>query len=402
MYSGYRTFFVRADTRRLLVALAAAWLSFGMVGLAVFLTAFRAERSYGLAGVAVAAFAVGSGLLAPFRGRLVDRSSVSLPFFACGYGGMLVVFAVLAERRTGAWPLVGCAAAAGASAPPLVASIRGCWTDVVEATLLRRAYAVTSVVGDAALVAAPALAGLLFVASPWLPLFVCAAAAIGSALLLAGRSRPPQQRGSLGAPVSGSLLAVSVALGAALGLVEVTVPTAATRWGETRWSGFVLGAFALGSILGGLWFGRREWRGRASTRYLVATLVLSAGMLPPLAARGPASLGLLLVATGLAYGPATVSLFESLDDLGAGRAAEALAWVTSAEAAGSAGGAASAGWIATRFGVHAPFAAGAIVLGATALAAIAPRVRRAALPRAGRGRRSGCLRRSAPSCSGCT
>src|SRR5207237_1276478 len=60
-------------SRRLLVALAAAWLSFGAVGLVVLLVVHRQTGSYTVAGVAVGAFSIGSGVLAPVRGRRVDR-----------------------------------------------------------------------------------------------------------------------------------------------------------------------------------------------------------------------------------------------------------------------------------------------------------------------------------------
>jgi len=77
-----------------------------------------------------------------------------------------------------------------------------------------------------------------------------------------------------------------------------------------------------------------------------------------------------LFLTGLAFGPATVAMFEALDLLAPGSGAEALTWVTTAEAAGSATGSALAGILVTRSGTAAPFALASAAAGAAALAGI--------------------------------
>jgi predicted MFS family arabinose efflux permease len=356
-----------------------------MVGLALFLIAYRATDSYGLAGVVVAAFSVGSGALAPLRGRLIDRRGVSpwLPLLASGYGASLVLFVALASVEPNAWLLVLCAAAAGASAPPLVATLRGLWSRTVEQSLLRRAYALTALIGDVGLVVAPALGGLLFVVAPWSPLIVCAVGAVVAAAVIT-RTASPQTHSPepIGAPVSplGSsamraLLVVSVALGAALGFVEVAVPAAATRWGAAALSGFLLGAFALGSVAGGLWFGRRNWRRSPDERYLSAVFLLALALAPPLLATNSVTLAPLLFIAGLAYGPATISLFEALDAVAPSRTTEALTWVTTAEAAGVAIGAAASGWATASLGTWSPFALASAVLVAATVGAFAWRRR---------------------------
>jgi predicted MFS family arabinose efflux permease len=73
----------------------------------------------------------------------------------------------------------------------------------------------------------------------------------------------------------------------------------------------------------------------------------------------------------LSYGPATISLFEALDTVAPSRSTEALTWVTTAESAGIAAGAATAGWMFTTLGSWSPFAAASIVLAVTAGGALA-------------------------------
>ncbi len=380
MSDSYRALLVRGQPRQLIAGLAVAWLSFGMVGLATFLTTHRATGSYGLAGVAVAAFSIGAGALAPLRGRLIDRHGARpwLIVFAVGYATALLALAGLAQTDARAWVLVACAAAAGASAPPLVASLRALWASVVEEALLRRAYALTAVVGDVGLVVAPALAGLLFVAAAWTPLVVSALAAVVAALVVARNAhRPTDEKPATtrAAPLLSRsfvvLTAVEVALGVALGLVEVAVPTAATSWGVTAYSGLLLAAFALGSALGGIWFGQQRWKSTPERRYLVAVLLLAVALLPPIAATNAIQLAPLLFVAGLGFGPATISLFEALDNLTASRATEAFTWMTTSAALGTAVGSAAAGWVTTGVGLWAAFAAASVTLGMAAAAGLA-------------------------------
>lgn len=303
MDTSYRALLGLPAARRLLAALAFAWLSFGMVGLAVLLAALRASGSYAVAGAAVAAFSVGAGALAPVRGRLVDRRGgrQTLPVLAFGYALGLAGVAVF--RATPG--LLGSAVLAGLCAPPLVATCRAAWAATVPANALRRAYALTSLLGDLSFVAAPALAGVLATFAPGLALGLCAGSAVIAALLVGSASPPSPPRAGriLRVPGMASLLAVSVALGGALGLIEVAVPAAADGWGARSLSGVLLGAFALGSAIGGLWFGRRVWTASPERRYLTSLVVLSLGLAPLALAWSPLSLGLLLVPAGLAYGP---------------------------------------------------------------------------------------------------
>ena len=170
-----------------------------------------------------------------------------------------------------------------------------------------------------------------------------------------------------------ALLLVSVALGVALGLVEVAVPAAAVRWDVEGYTGLLLASFAIGSVVGGLWFGRREWHRPAQERYLIAVALLAAAYAPLLVATGPAMLGSLLFIAGLSFGPATISLFEALDDAAPRGSTEALSWVTTAESAGIATGAALSGWMVSTVGGRSPYAAASLILAVAATGAIAGR-----------------------------
>jgi len=350
--------------RRLLYALGAACVSFGMVGLTLLLSVERSTGSYADAGFAVSLFALAAGASAPLRGRLVDRRGArrSLPGLAVGYAASLGAIDLFANLGGPLWMLLLLAACVGASTPPLFSSARAVWPQAVEPHLLRRGFALTSLLADAGQVAGPALASVLFLVSPWIAPLVCAAtAALGAALSLPTRDpstyrhAPRPMPRLLASRALLALLGTSILFGASVGLIQVSVPSLAGAWHESSLGGPLLAAFALGSVLGALWFGTRRWRRAVIERYLLAVLVLGILIAPIALAGSPSQLAPLLLIAGLAFGPATVSVFEALDVLAPGSGTEALTWVTTAEASGTAVGAAAAGLIATHGARSTPF-----------------------------------------------
>jgi MFS family permease len=366
--------------RRLLYALAAATFSFGMLSLTVLLTVERATGSYRTGGFAVAAFALAAGTSAPFRGRLIDRGGarIWLPAMASGYAVSLLTLDVVAHTGGPPWALVLLAGIAGFSAPPLFASARALWRYVVDPEYLRRGYAMMSLVYDVGQIAGPVVASLLFLVSTWAGAIVCSGFGVAGALLsLPARegARTPIEPHPMPrlreAPALAGLLAVSVIFGASQGVVQVAVPVAAARWSHPALAGPMLAAFAAGSVLGALWYGARRWQLPVLSRFLRAVLVFGVLLVPAAFADNAAELGAILFVAGLSFGPATVAIFEALDVIAPGSGAEALTWVTSAEAAGSAGGSAAAGVLGTNSGVAAPFGfASAAVISAAALAIV--------------------------------
>jgi predicted MFS family arabinose efflux permease len=357
--------------RRLLYALTAACLSFGMVGLTLLLTVERLTGSYADGGFAVSLFALAAGGSAPVRGRLVDRRGARrwLPGLAAAYAVSLCTIDLLARLDGPLWSLLVLAACVGASTPPLFSSARAVWPQAVEPHLLRRGYALTSLLADAGQVAGPALASVLFLVSSWIAPLLCAAAALlGAALSVPARDpgnpprRPKPMPGLFSSRALLALLGTSILFGTSVGLVQVSVPTLAGRWHESSLGGPLLAAFALGSVLGALWFGTRHWRRAVIERYLLAVLALGVLLAPIALAGSPAGLAPLLLIAGLAFGPATVSMFESLDALAPGTGTEALTWVTTAEASGTAVGAAGAGVLATHAAASTPFLLASMLL----------------------------------------
>jgi MFS family permease len=120
--------------RPLLLASLVGRLSGATGPLSVVLFVQARTGSLALAGVASAAIALASGLLAPVRGRLVDRYGQRrcLPPMAAAFAAALVgMVAVTRPGPAAVTATVGLAAAAGATAPPLGPSMRVLWLSLV-------------------------------------------------------------------------------------------------------------------------------------------------------------------------------------------------------------------------------------------------------------------------------
>jgi MFS family permease len=379
--SVYGALLARPGARALTLACALGWLSFGGLTLAVVLAVERATGSFSLAGGVAAAFAAASALLAPLRGRLVDRrGDRALLVFACVHGAALVGLAATgtlvgdAGAAGAAIALLACAGLAGACAPPLIAAARARWAGVAGPGLARSGHALNALLGDLGGIAGPAVAALVATAAaPAAAPALLALGPVAGAFLLVD-AVPPSPEPELchpihaqpasndkgpahatagtpaAAPASGrgvvrgnrgmqALLAGDLLAGALLGTAELVAPARAAAAGAPQLGALPLGLLAAGSALAALWSGRSRRAGDAPQRarrgLLLMAVALPAGLL---AAFLP--LCLAFPVAGVGYGLFTVALMELLDELVEQRnAVEALTWLTSAQGAGLALGA---------------------------------------------------------------
>jgi MFS family permease len=345
--------FAGARARRLAIASTLGWLGFGALSLAIVLTVQRAAGSSSAAGIALAGFALGSGVLAPARGRLVDRHGLrqALVPFALVSGAALLGLALAAEEGAAEWVLVALATLGGLSVPPLIASARVVWPQVVAPELLPPAYGVQALLGDIGGVGGPALAGALAaLASPSAALIACALLPAAGALLLARLpwpERAPRRRrgGALASPGMRTLVLADAGLYAGLGALEVALPAVAAREGAAAAAAFPLAAFAAASAVASLVYGARP--APPGRRYVLGSLALVVACVPLAALDQVWALAAVLVAAGAAFAAVNVAVYALLDVVAPeGAGAEALTWLTTAGAAGTALGAALAGWLA--------------------------------------------------------
>ena len=346
----YRSLLAGAGARRLALASALGWLGFGALSLAIVLTVQHAAGSASVAGTALAGFALGSGVLAPVRGRLVDRLGPrrALVPFALASGAALLGLALAAEERAPGWLLVALATVGGLTVPPLIASARVVWPQVVAPAQLPAAHGVQAVLGDLGGVAGPALAGAVAaLASPSGALIACALLPVAGAGLLVALPWPePAPRtgrgGALASAGMRTLVVADIGLYAAWGALEVALPALAEREGAAASAAIPLAAFAAASAVAALVYGTRP--GAAGRRYALGALALTVALLPLTVLSSVWAAAAVLLAAGVAFAAVNVATYALLDEVAPeGTGAEALTWLTTAGAGGMAVGAAAAG-----------------------------------------------------------
>jgi MFS family permease len=353
--------------RPLVLASLVGRLSSGTGPLALVLYVQDATGSFASAGAASAATLLANGLLAPVRGRLVDRYGQRRclpPLAICFAAALAGVVAVARPGRAGVVATVALAAAAGATVPPLSASMRVLWVSLVgRGPQLQTAYALDAVLEEVLFVVGPLLAGVLAAGvDPAAGLL----AAGGLALLgtfgfvvspvswaWSGRqARRAGWAGSMASPGMRTLALTLAGVGAAIGVWEIGVVAAARREGVTEVAGVLLAAWAAASAVGGLWYGSRTWRGATGRRFLALLALLALVGVPMAAAPSLVALGVVVAVVGLITAPLESSAFVLAAELAPpGTLTESATWVTTAMNVAAAAGIALAGTLVDRAGV---------------------------------------------------
>jgi MFS family permease len=339
----------------------------GMNALAVVLLVRRATGSYVDAGIVDAGLAVGALLISPGQGRLVDRfgqPKVLIPSALISSAALLGLDLGV-HRHVGIALLTLFAAIGGGALPPMSASMRALWASLISEPDRRdTAFALEAVLTEVYFIVGPLLTGLIVaVASP-------SAAVITSAVLsvvgtTAFAASLPSRRwravrakrtfaGPLASPGMRTLVLSIVPMGLAFGTLEVAMPALAIRRGDPAAAGILLAAFCVGSLIGGLLYGSRRWRGSAAQRYLILSALFAAGMTPLILAGSIPLMVVLMVLAGLTLAPVTACMFTMIEEVAPpGTTTEAFAWIFTANMTGAAAGAAAAGALIHSSGIRA-------------------------------------------------
>ncbi len=369
----------RAGSYRAVLALPAAVptfgaaltgrLSYGVLPLAVLFTVHAATGSYTPAGAAIAGFGLATILL-PLKARLPG----ALLLLAVACAAALIAMAVLPSAPAAVYVLL--AVAAGLFAPPLGPAMRANWRALTKGTeLLGRAYSLDSVCEEALYLIGPLVVGvLLAVASAAVALLVTAALLlVGTAgMTMSHRSSVERQQlfglGALRArglpPMLGGLLVAAAGLSVAATCVAVR----AQNHGQPAAAGYIDAALAVGSVAGGLLWGRRRHR-RAHVSHLAGlTVALATGVGIAAFAGNLVVLGVVMATAGLAVAPLFVVSYLAADELAPPpHRTEASAWVNVANNLGSAAGSSVAAVVADHVDVTTGFVMGAALLCSSAL-----------------------------------
>lgn len=396
--AGFAAVLRRRDVAPLVAAAMLGRLPLGMGPLGLVLLLRAQHRSYAVAGAVVAAYSLGTALANPLLGRAVDRlgeERVLVPV-AIGFSAFLGGDAAWIAWGGGVVGAVVLSALAGATLPPVGACMRAAWPRLVEAEDLRSAaYAFEATVQEVGFVAGPVLvAALASAVSPAFALgcgaacgsagavgFALAAARVGATVARMDGDRatagPPWRSGALRSVGVRTVLLACVCLGVGFGAFEVAMPAFCERHGHRAAAGLAIGAFALGSLVGGIWATSAPPRRGQQRRYLLSVVGLGIALVPLLAAPSIAAVTLLALLGGTPIAPGFAAAYAMLDELAVpGTATETFAWVGTTVLGGAAAGTAFGGVLVRASGYRASLG---LAIAGTGLAAAVAFARRRSL-----------------------
>lgn len=388
----YRRVLSAPHVARLWAVTTIARLPMGINGLAIVL-AMRAETgSFAAAGVASGAHVLVVGISSPLQGRLLDRLGprTAVPPLVAWHVVTLAAFVALLPSASVA-VLVALAAVSGFGQPPWSAILRAMWPRLLGSeSMVTTAFALDATLTEVVFVVGPLIvAAAVAVAAPQAALVAAIVlVTAGSALLVASpavRSWEPEHhdgRGWFGPLASPGLLTVVLAtipIGLSFGAFEIALPAFAEEHGAAGDAGILIALWAVGSAIGGLAYGAREWVRPMPQRWIALTAALWLLLLAPVLSDSVLAMALLVIPAGACIAPTLATGAQLMGTLAPpGMSTEAYAWGSTAIVIGFASGSAIGGALVEASDWRAP------VLLATAAAAVGAGVavaRRATLVR---------------------
>jgi predicted MFS family arabinose efflux permease len=350
-FDRYRTAVRAPGAARLLAWSLVARLPLGMAGLSIVLLVTR-EHGYGTAGLVTGLYVAASGLSNLLLSRAADRLGarpVLVPA-ALAYAAAMVVLALIPADRL-AWQALA-AFVAGATAPPVVAVVRGAWPRLYDPEVAQAIYGLEATAQELVFVLGPTLVALVagLVGAPAATMLTGVIALIGTwaTVLSPGlRTHVGRQAGAPRPSLRATGLPWYLAAGAALVLgfnaTEIAVVAFVSGREASAAAGVVLAVWSIGSLVGGLLFGSRI--GKADDAGVVRSLLLiGAGVTLTAVAQGPVVLAMLLFVGGMAVAPGLARLYGRVGATApAGATTEAFSWMTVAMLVGATAGAALGG-----------------------------------------------------------
>jgi MFS family permease len=343
-------------------------LQISMFGLGIVLMISSLSGNYGLAGAVAAAGAGGYALVSPLVARLADRAGqrAVLRPLALGFAAATAALIAGAETRAPAWVLLTASGLAGAATPQLGSMVRARWSALlVDSPLLHTAFSLESVADEVIFVAGPVLVTMLATeVHPASGIAVAAATCLAGTLLFAAQreTEPPVRPAQSSRPEPGAgsrargnllpacglvtLAPVFFFFGAMLAAIDLATVDFAARHGHKPLAGVILGGYALGSTIGGLWYGSRAWSAPLRRRFTIAVCAVAAGTATFWAMPGLAALSAVMFLSGLVLSPMVIGAFSLVEQQARPeRLTEGMAWLTSALAVGTAAGSAAGGQV---------------------------------------------------------
>lgn len=340
--------------------------------------------SYRSAGLLLASYNLGTAVFAPFVARRVDVHGQPLLLLITGIVYPLALIGFVSAGSRSLATQVACVVIAGATNPPISGCIRSLWS--APGGLGKVGFSLEAVLGEVFVIGGPLLVSIvLFWGSPGVALILggtlAGAGAFGLAATQASRTwrATTSERHPLGALRSPGLIWMLIVLlcaAAATGVYNVALPAFTHNHGPSDSVGLLFGAWGVGGVLGGLWYGSRTLRWPVELTFSVGLLVISAGAVLPLLAWNNWSMGVGLVFLGVVIAPVSAISYQLIARTArADHVTEAFTWAITVNIAGAAAGAQLGGLLISADGTQAAFLAAVIAMLMSTAVAFAARRR---------------------------
>ncbi len=351
-----------------------------MLSLGVVLLLTAVTGSYGIAGAVSAAGALLYAVVTPRAARLVDRYGQArvLRQQVTVFAAATAALVLCAAGRAPVWALAVTGGLSRASMPSLGPVVRSRWSRLLGGTaLLDAAFSLEGIADELIFIIGPVL--VVALAAGFKPV---AGVLVTAALSVAGvagltrqrRSEPPAapatraQAPPLRSPAMRVLAGTSACLGTMFVAVDLATIAFAQHHGDKAMAGLLLGLYGLGSAIAGVWYGTRQWRGTQASRLTLALAATALGVAPLAFMSGIWPMAAAITAAGLGISTTLTSSYRIAQmAVPPGQRTEAMSWLTTAAATGTALGAPLAGYLIDSYGA----AAGYLFAFAVGLAAVA-------------------------------
>jgi MFS family permease len=135
-------------------------------------------------------------------------------------------------------------------------------------------------------------------------------------------------------------------VGAMFASIDLSTVDFAQQQGHKPLAGFILGTYALGSGVGGLWYGSRPWRVPLERRFMLTLVLTVAGVATFWTQPSLISLDAGMLVAGLTISPTLIAGYGLIERQAPGaRRTEAMTWLSSSIAVGVATGSSICGRI---------------------------------------------------------
>ncbi|GAA3259466.1 MFS transporter [Nonomuraea helvata] len=363
MVGPYRGLFDGSGVKGFALAGFVGRMPMSMQGIGIVLLISTLTTSYATAGGVAAMTNVAFAVAAPLSGRLVDRFGQSkiIPPFSVVNALALVSLMLCAGFGLPDWTLYASGLLVGATSMSIGSMVRARWSAILGGSgKLHAAFAFESVVDEVVFVTGPALVTVLATAvNPYAGLVVALIFMLLGCLALAAqrRTQPPVQpvRSASGTPILipgiALLACVDLALGSVFGSVDLISVAFAEEHGVKGSAGFLLAAFAGGSMVSGLWFGSRHWKISLRGRFVRALGLFVVGLVPIMFIGDAWIMAGALFLAGFAISPTLITGFSLTERLvPPSLLTEGMAWISTSIGFGVAIGAWAGGRLTEAFG----------------------------------------------------